>query len=530
VYGSGPVDRPYLMQRGRPARLLVGGTPDAPDLPRNQEGVALLGDPRNDVHALISQLHVRMLGVHNAIEAQLEGVAAEDRFAAVRQELRWHYQWAVLHEYLDLTVGAELAAEVRAEGARWFTPEGPVRLPVEFADAAFRYGHGQVRERYQLQPGGPAICLFPDLVGFRAIEDRRVDLALLFDLPGRPPSPQRCKRLDGRLAASLIRLPVEITGELDDAVSHHQSLAVRDLQRGVATGLPSGEAVARHLGVEPLDADEVGVAEHGWEGETPLWFYILKEAELRAGGRHLGPVGGRIVAEVMVTVLDRDPTSFRAVRPDWTADASVRRRVRARRPPRVRRLSPGRTTAGARPPRHPQPGGPPPLPLPLSLHGLSFSGLPACSGAGACGAAPGPAAVPAPRRAGAGAGAAAGVRPDGARDGAERTARAWTSGGRGRAPGRRAYRCGHAGARLVDAGWCEARLRGRAGAEPSALAARAPRDRSVRCAPEASRRSSPSGGLRASGLGCRPRPRSSSSRPERRARVVLGPAPRAAPP
>ena len=318
VYGSGPVDRPYLMQRAAPARLLVGGTPDAPDLPRNQEGVALLGDPRNDVHALISQLHVRMLGVHNAIEAQLEGVAAEDRFAAVRQQLRWHYQWAVLHEYLDLTVGAELAAEVRTEGPRWFTPEGPVRLPVEFADAAFRYGHGQVRERYQLQPGGPGICLFPDLVGFRPIEDRRVDLGLLFDLPGRAPSPQRCKRLDGRLAASLIRLPVEITGELDETVAHHQSLAVRDLQRGVATGLPSGEAVARHLGVEPLDADEVGVAEHGWEGETPLWFYILKEAELRAGGAHLGPVGGRIVAEVMVTVLDRDPTSFRAVRPDWT--------------------------------------------------------------------------------------------------------------------------------------------------------------------------------------------------------------------
>jgi hypothetical protein len=318
VYGSGPVDRPYLMQRAAPARLLVGGTPEAPDLPRNQEGVALLGDPRNDVHALISQLHVRMLAVHNAIEEQLEGVAAGDRFAAAQQELRWHYQWAVLHEYLDVAVGPELAEEVRTEGPRWFRAEGAVRLPVEFADAAFRSGHGQVRERYRLQPGGPEINLFPDLVGFRPIEDRRVDLSLLFDLPARAPSPQRCKRLDGRLAASLIRLPVEVTGELDEATSHHRSLAVRDLQRGVATGLPSGEAVARRMGADPLAADEIGAAENGWEGETPLWFYILKEAEVRAGGRHLGPVGGRIVAEVLLSVVDGDPTSFRTMQPDWT--------------------------------------------------------------------------------------------------------------------------------------------------------------------------------------------------------------------
>jgi hypothetical protein len=205
---------------------------------------------------------------------------------------------------------------VRDGRHRWLPPDAPTRLPVEFADAAFRYGHGQVRERYRLQPGGQPRRLFPDLVGFRPIEDRAVDLAELFDLPGRPPSAQRVKRLDGRLAASLIELPAEITGDL--AEEHHQSLAVRDLQRGIATGLPSGEAVARQLGVEPLDADEVGVADTGWTGETPLWFYVLKEAEVRAAGRHLGPVGGRIVAEVLVTVVERDPTSYLSRQPDWT--------------------------------------------------------------------------------------------------------------------------------------------------------------------------------------------------------------------
>ena len=318
LYGSGPADRPYLVQRGARSRMLVGGAPDAPDLPRNQEGVALVGDARNDVHALISQLHLALLLAHNAFESQLEreGVPAEQRFAAAQRALRWHYQWAVLHDYLDVTVGRELADQVRAGEQRWFAPGDDMLLPVEFADAAFRYGHGQVRERYQLQHGAPARPLFPDLVGFRPIGDRSVDLALLFDLPDRPPAPQRVKRLDGRLASSLVRLPLEITGELDE--EHHQSLAVRDLQRGLATGLPSGEAVARRLGVQPLDADEVGVLEHGWTAETPLWFYVLKEAEVRCAGRRLGPVGGTIVAEVLVTALERDPTSYLALQPDWT--------------------------------------------------------------------------------------------------------------------------------------------------------------------------------------------------------------------
>lgn len=321
VYGTGPADQPYLVQREATSRMLVGGSPAVPDLPRNSEGVALVGDARNDVHALISQLHVRVLLAHNALEARLAeaGVPAPQRFAAAQQLLRWHYQWVVLHEYLDVTVGPELAAEVRESRDRWLPPEAPMRLPVEFADAAFRYGHGQIRERYRLQAGEEPRRLFPDLVGFRPIEDRAVDLSQLFDLPGLPPAPQRVKPLDGRLAASLIELPAQITGAL--AEEQHQSLAVRDLERGYSTGLPSGEAVARQLGVPPLDEDEVGVAATGWSGETPLWFYVLKEAEVRAGGRHLGPVGGRIVAEVLLAAVERDPGSYLRLQPDWTPAA-----------------------------------------------------------------------------------------------------------------------------------------------------------------------------------------------------------------
>jgi hypothetical protein len=94
----------------------------------------------------------------------------------------------------------------------------------------------------------------------------------------------------------------------------YRSLAVRDLLRGGTTGLPSGEAVARLIGAAPLTPDEL---EQAWPGGTPLWFYILKEAEHRGGGDRLGPVGGRIVAEVLVGLLRADPAGYLSLAPDW---------------------------------------------------------------------------------------------------------------------------------------------------------------------------------------------------------------------
>ena len=111
-----------------------------------------------------------------------------------------------------------------------------------------------------------------------------------------------------------------ITGEVE--VEAYHSLAVRDLQRGQAYGLSSGEALSRALGIKPLVADEIGLADLGWAGETPLWYYLLKEAEVRGGGERLGPLGGRIVAEVLLGIIDRDPESYRAVKPDWRAHAA----------------------------------------------------------------------------------------------------------------------------------------------------------------------------------------------------------------
>jgi hypothetical protein len=87
--------------------------------------------------------------------------------------------------------------------------------------------------------------------------------------------------------------------------------------RGQGTGLPSGEAVARELGAEPLTADQVGLADSGWTGETPLWFYILRESDALHDGDRLGPVGGRIVGEVLVGIIDSDPASYRSIDPSW---------------------------------------------------------------------------------------------------------------------------------------------------------------------------------------------------------------------
>jgi hypothetical protein len=120
------------------------------------------------------------------------------------------------------------------------SPAGEAFIPVEFADAAYRFGRGQIRASYRLTSGGPTYPLFPDLIGLGPTpREHRLDWAVLFDFPDHPPA-QRAKVLDGRLPAGLIGLLHQLTGDTSAA---YQSLAVRDLIRGRSTGLP-GEAIA----------------------------------------------------------------------------------------------------------------------------------------------------------------------------------------------------------------------------------------------------------------------------------------------
>jgi hypothetical protein len=315
LYGDGPTGHPFLYQRDDPAKFLLGL--DGADVQRNSEGIAVIGDPRNDSHMLMSQLHLAMLKAHNAFvdAARHAGVANDRVFDEAARQLRWHYQWIILNEFLPALVGETLAGQILREGPRWFRPGHNAFIPLEFADAAYRYGHSQIRHRYQLNSHTDPVRLFPDLLGFRAVpRERTIDWRLFFDAPGATPA-QRSKKIDGKLVRSLIELPVAVTGECE--IEDYHSLAVRDLQRGQGVGLPSGEEAARHMGVAPLTAEQVGIASTGWKGETPLWYYILREADACTGGHRLGPVGGRIVAEVLVGLIDADATSFRRSRQEW---------------------------------------------------------------------------------------------------------------------------------------------------------------------------------------------------------------------
>ena len=252
-------------------------------------------------------MHVAMIRAHNRLVDRLreDGVPEAGLFDEARRALTWHYQYVVLHDYLPETIGEERAARLLERGPRHFRPEGTVAIPFEFADAAYRFGHSQMRDSYQLQPGGPALKLMPDLIGFRPTPaDRVVYWPLLLDVPGQPPA-QRAKAIDGSLPSSLIHLPLDITGTVDE--DDQASLAFRDLLRGTATGLPSGEAVARQVAEPPLAPEEIGLAALGWSGETPLWYYILREAAVREDGERLGPVGSLLVGEVLLGVIDADP-------------------------------------------------------------------------------------------------------------------------------------------------------------------------------------------------------------------------------
>jgi hypothetical protein len=321
LYGDGPVGHPFLYRRNDPAKLLA--SPDEADLLRNAEGTAIIGDARNDSHLFMSQMHLAFVRAHNAFVDRARAARTPDGsvFEAAARELRWNYQSVVLQEFLPALIGAPMLDSILDEGPRFYRPQGAAFMPLEFADAAYRYGHSQIRHRYVVNRESEPKALFPDLIGFRPVaRAHRVDWALLFDGDGARRA-QRAKKIDGRLVSSLIALPVALTGESE--VEEFHSLAVRDLERGEGVGLPSGEAVARHVGEEPLTRTEVGADRAGWRGETPLWYYILREADVRSDGNRLGPVGSRIVGEVLIGLLDLDPSSVRHAPAGWRRTASL---------------------------------------------------------------------------------------------------------------------------------------------------------------------------------------------------------------
>jgi len=123
------------------------------------------------------------------------------------------------------------------------------------------------------------------------------------------------KRIDTKISTPLFDLPLVAIASHDAP----QSLPQRNLLRQLTWSLPSGQAVARAIGATPLaDADLGELQPYGFQSSTPLWYYVLKEAELVQDGLHLGPVGGRIVAEVLIGLLQSDPASYLVQKPKWT--------------------------------------------------------------------------------------------------------------------------------------------------------------------------------------------------------------------
>src|SRR5262249_55779276 len=182
LYGDGPTGHPFLYQRDDSAKFLLGV--DGADVQRNAEGIAIIGDPRNDSHMLMSQLHFAMLKAHNAFvdDARRTETSNGQVFDKAARQLRWHYQWIILNEFLPALVGQTLVDQVLREGPQWFRTKHGGFIPLEFADAAYRYGHSQIRHRYQLNRQTNPVPLFPDLLGFRAVpRERAVDWTLFFD-------------------------------------------------------------------------------------------------------------------------------------------------------------------------------------------------------------------------------------------------------------------------------------------------------------------------------------------------------------
>lgn len=319
LYGAGPGGEPYLYDLNDLDKFLIGvndaGEPH--DLPRNQQGRALIGDPRDDVHLIISQLHLAFLKFHNSIVDLLrqQGTPAASVFGEAQRLVRWHYQWIVVHEFLPLSVGEELVEAILANGLKYYSYEPQAYIPVEFADAAYRFGHSQVRNDYILNRSGAHGQVFPDCGGTCPVPEQRAIEWAYFFLTDEQHPPQPSKRIDTRLAHALINLPTSVVGET--SIPEEHSLAYRDLERGRALDLPSGEAIARTMGVTPLTKEEVGLSSVGWQSETPLWYYVLREAEVRHKGQYLGDVGGRIVAEVLIGLIASDPNSYFHAEGDW---------------------------------------------------------------------------------------------------------------------------------------------------------------------------------------------------------------------
>jgi hypothetical protein len=117
---------------------------------------------------------------------------------------------------------------------------------------------------------------------------------------------QTSYKIDEKLADPLGNLPPSVA-------PNPASLAERNLLRGVALGLPSGQHVADAMGLHVLqDAElfEDANLRARFKHNAPLWYYILRESSVVTQGARLGPVGARLVAETFIGLMWKDSHSM----------------------------------------------------------------------------------------------------------------------------------------------------------------------------------------------------------------------------
>jgi len=361
VYGNGPDRSPELYDTSSGnIKFKVEAIPGSElvsrkgavryDLPRDPNNNAIIADGRNDENIIISQFHLAMLKFHNAVTDHIRkdpaftNRPAKDVFNEAQRQVRWHYQWIIVNEFLPMTIGQDRVNQILRNGPRFYnvtdrSQDGVFRnalreplIPVEFAVAAYRFGHSQVRPSYRINFGpnaeSPAFMFIfddaqdpndpdpNDMRGGKRAPRRFVDWQTFFKFDENNFRPN--KLIDTKLSSPLMHLLGSrgpAPGMPSDGIL---SLASRNLMRHVNFGIPSGQAIARVMGAPVLTPEQLAeLAPFRMDRSTPLWYYILKEAEVLEKGLRMGPVGGRIVGEVFIGLLQADKDSYLSANRNW---------------------------------------------------------------------------------------------------------------------------------------------------------------------------------------------------------------------
>lgn len=362
VFGDGPRGEAAHFYQPDGIRLKIGsnvidggGATPPPasdlnrDLPRDPNALPLIGDARNDENLIVAQLHVGFMRFYNAVVDRLaaNGLSGVDLLKQAVKLVRWQYQWLVVNDYLMTVAQKDVVQDVVDHGGKFFRPSADDAfepfMPLEFSVAAFRFGHSMVRADYDFNRnfgrnrGGPGILLpdasldllfrFTGTGGFNGTKVLPHNWIIEWDRFFPDKNTNMARKIDVGLALPLAQLP----NETNTLMKH---LAVRNLLRGYLFSLPTGQAVAATMAEAPLTADELKrgnspemntlLERSGFLSQTPLWYYVLKEAEVRADGNTLGPVGSRIVAETIIGLLRSDRSSYLNQTPEWTPEHGAR--------------------------------------------------------------------------------------------------------------------------------------------------------------------------------------------------------------